>query len=196
MSKTGFKGAFGARHFEAAARHFAARASGSRAACKALAACELMTSSLRAADELPTSSLRAAYRLYSEHPASSLRAACEAAGLSAARALRAPFGCLRSNVRPVCSHFRAPLIPRAPASRPENRYSLQVPNSSLCLELRPVAVIEWSAGTPSPERAKMPMTGNDRGGSPCHLARSKENRVNSKGPMAERGGCVAAPNVP
>ena len=211
MSKTGFKGAFGARHFDLAARHFAARGrlasslqgcilSSLRAAYELpQAACERLASSLRAAYEQPslrgcipntlrapyeqhTSSLRAAYeqptRLYSEHPASTLRA-CEAAGLSAAREpLRAPFCCLRSNARPVCSHFGAPQIPRAPASRPENRYSLRVPNSSLCLELRPVAVIEWSAGTPSPERAKMPMTDNDRRSSLCHRARCSENRVN------------------
>ena len=95
MSKTGFKGAFGARHFDLAARHFAARGrlasslqgcilSSLRAAYELpQAACERLASSLRAAYEQPTSSLRGCIP-------NTLRAPYEPARLPAAQQLASP----------------------------------------------------------------------------------------------------------
>ena len=43
---------------------------------------------------------------------------------------------------------------RAAGRRPANRQCFKVPNSDLCLEVRPAAITEWELTTPSLERAK------------------------------------------
>ena len=42
---------------------------------------------------------------------------------------------------------------RAAGRRPANRQCFKVPNSDLCLEVRPAAITEWELTTPSLERA-------------------------------------------
>ena len=127
MSKTGFKGAFGARHFEVAARHFAARASGSRAAC------ELPTSSLRAADKRPTSCRQAAY----EQPTSGLRAAYELPTSSLQAVFRAPYEQPTSSLRGcIPNTLRAPY--EQPARLPASQQLASPPHALRLLAKLPL----------------------------------------------------------
>ena len=73
---------------------------------------------------------------------------------NSSRALRARPNYFRSRARPVCKYFRAPEIADPTASSPQNRQALKLPNSTLCLETRPVAITEWELTTPSLERAQ------------------------------------------
>ena len=43
---------------------------------------------------------------------------------------------------------------RAAGRRPANRQCFKVPNSDLCLEVRPAAITEWELTTPSLERGR------------------------------------------
>ena len=130
------------------------------------AAHELLMSCTRATYELllPNSSWATAKQLRSSSPPNRLarvsarrsQTAPERDGAlpNSSRALRAPSNCFRSRARPVCKHFRAPKIARRKASSPQNRQALQVQNSTLCLETRPVAATEWELTTPSRRRSK------------------------------------------
>ena len=74
---------------------------------------------------------------------------------SSFEALHVPQNCFRCSARPVCKHFRAPKIANPSASSSQNRQTLQVSNSTLCLETRPVAITEWELTTLSPESPHM-----------------------------------------